>query len=128
MVKWRVRRSGFDFSRLAQRAVPLTLPTVVILGVALAVRHYATQALPSHRRPVTPAEQMQAPPAAAVRQQRHELRPRRPLPGKQAPGAKRPLPATAAKTAGGQRSNQGDDDYVAPDTYVYYGQKGKATR
>jgi hypothetical protein len=125
--RWRLHRPRLNFRNVASRAMPLTLPTLAMLAVLFAVRHYATKALPSHRRAVTPAEKIQPPAPVQATPARHELRARPRLESKQTAGAKRSAAAATDRRAAGPRGKQGrgDEDYVAPDSYVYYGQKGK---
>jgi hypothetical protein len=127
IAKWKLRRPDLTLSRnLVSRVLPLTWPALLIVGLIFSVRHYATQALPSHMRPTTPAEY--GPAQVSARPRRYQAKAPQPVKGKVASSGKRQPSSEAGRNRRGQPRDEVEGTYVAPDTYVYYGQKGKNAR
>ena len=126
-LRWPELAHGREFVR---RALPLTLPALLMFTLFFIVRHYATQALPSHWQRATPAEYRpaEAPPAPPVRPRRQQAKAPQPAKGAPASATKRHETPAVTRNTRPQAAAQAEEDYVAPDTYVYYGPSGKASR
>jgi hypothetical protein len=101
-----------------------SLSAVLALTFISVVRHYATESLPSHHmsREIVPVTSSAAIPLSAAPPKQTTARPVQELKRKSVP-PRRPL-AAAVRPKGPPKSRRTeDDDYVARDTYVYYGKQ-----
>jgi len=114
--------------RLWTSTVVAALSAVLVVGVIFGVRHYAyTPDTPQHRgrntSPVIPAMQNITQPRRSSVADRNGAAAAMPHHARSSVAAK---PAAAEPRI--RKIRRKDDDYVAQDTYVYYGSKGKPAR
>ncbi len=129
ITRWslRIESRGAD-ARLLTSMTLAAISAIIALVIVSLAPHYATRYLPSRIPPTTPtvnASTQSVLPAAniIVRPSLNEASETAPLPVKpiSSPAKASLKRTTAIKPAAAKRHRGVDDDYIAPDTYKYYG-------
>ena len=127
--EWRLKGRGLHGdSRLWTSMAMAALSALLALALVTTVRHYGTAALPSHLSNSNPTLRLNNPAASSAVPIKppaiHADAPAR-SPDKRAIHTKRVRPAPPVRP---RHRRSEDDDYVARDTYVYYGNKSSGSR
>ena len=120
---WNVKSRVGTSSRLRTSRVAAALVAVLAVGVISGVRHYAYRSYTAQRSDRNTAPATRAMQVLSLSRSSSTV---------DANGAAAAQPQSRLSTAGESRIRKirvrKDDDYVAPDTYVYYGNKGKPAK
>jgi len=122
---WKVRRNGMAIdSRFWTSMTMAAIAALIVLGIVSVVPHYAANSLPSRTLNTNPSVSANAGAPTAASSPRVEKTAARKT-GHEQPAQQKTASTNTATTAKSRRAV--DDDYVAPDTYKYYGNGSKAS-
>jgi hypothetical protein len=117
--KWEMRRHTPSDIRLWSSMAMAAVAAVLALAIMSLVPHYAARSLPSRVLATSSAAKGKSANAEAAKASEKDIKTR----------ANRPQRSASIKKAPRPKPRQTEnDDYVAPDTYKYYGNKSQASR
>jgi len=126
--QWKLKRDLLHDSRLWTSMAMAALSALLALGLISTVRHYATDALPSHLSHADSSPASNLPPAAKVAPVKTTANRAHPIQRVSQPRLTQPKRIDRAPVIKPTPRRSEDDDYVARDTYVYYGNKANGSR
>ncbi len=126
--EWKLKRDLLHDSRLWTSMAMVALSAMLALGLISTVRHYATHALPSHLSHADSSPALSLPPAAKVAPLKPTANRVHPVQRVSQPRLIQRKRIDRAPVIKPKPHHSEDDDYVARDTYVYYGNKPNGSR
>ena len=126
--EWKLKRELSHDSRLWTSMAMAALSALLALGLISTVRHYATDALPSHLSHADSSPVSNLPPAAKVAPQKPAANRVHPVQRVSQPRLVEHKRIDRVPVIKPKPRHSEDDDYVARDTYVYYGNKPNGSR
>jgi len=96
---------------------------LLVLALISTVRRFATESLPSHLLHAASSPISNSPPTVSIAPLKPTDRGVQPVRAVSKPAVVERKPVNTAQAIKPKRQRSGDDDYVARDTYVYYGNK-----
>ena len=126
--EWKLKRELLHDSRLWTSMAMAALSALLALGLISTVRHYATDALPSHLSHADSSPASNLPTAAEVAPLKPTADRVHPVQRVSPPRLIQHQRIDRAPVIKPKPHRSEDDDYVARDTYVYYGNKPNGSR
>jgi hypothetical protein len=126
--QWKLKQELLHDSRLWTSIAMAALSALLVLGLISTVRHYATDDLPSHLSHADSSPVSNLPPAAKIAPLKPTANRVHPVQKVSRARLTQPKRIDRAPVIKPKPRHNEDDDYVARDTYVYYGNKPSGSR